>query len=702
MYRFIFFYLIISLTLADNSYTCDNKKNLFTFQKKYSTNNKINASAKHSSIKDNIYYLNGDVEIMLKNYIINADNININKKKKIAQASGNVKLQLRDFLLTTNNLSINASDMSFKADDAKYNYLKTGENGKAKNINLNNNVLILKDVSYSLCAINKKQDWQIKASEIILDKKNNKGKIKHVRFNFFDIPIFYFPVFYWALEGRTTGILLPGLSNYSNNKDSGYELKIPYYFNIAPDKDLLLTAKYLSSRGLGINSLYRQLLAKNKADGYLESDIRLIKDKINNKKRWLGKIKFNKKITDKIKINLNLNKISDKLYFEEIENSGTDIRYLYSNATLSYKNNNNQTSAYISANTTQTINNGEDYYIKDLDLYAKQSFKKFINTDIVFSTVKFSHKDNSRQTGIRSYADITFNKKITNLNYWLNPSININTAYYNLANNTNKKRTIYSFKLDSKLFFIKKMSLFNTKIKQNLVPEIAYLYTPKIDQQTLPNFDSEQLILSYDNLFSNRDFSSIDRINAKNNIALGISSDFIDDDNGNTYATLKLARSFNIKNNNKSNMLLTANFFINNITINNTIEFNNVILEQHSVIDYKKNGIKFAGIAYHHTKKNNDKNIEIYASYPMQNNNHIFGTINKSLDTNKTNRITFGYTYNSCCFSIIIAHFKKLHTPDNSYNNRTSIRLVLKGFSSTGRSFIKKIKKEIPNYLPKL
>ena len=65
---------------------------------------------------------------------------------------------------------------------------------------------------------------------------------------FKDVPIFYTPYIAFPLgDERKSGILFPSFGHSGNN---GYQLEVPYYFNLAPNYDATLTPGYLSARGV--------------------------------------------------------------------------------------------------------------------------------------------------------------------------------------------------------------------------------------------------------------------------------------------------------------------------------------------------------------------------------------------------------------------------------------------------------------------
>jgi LPS-assembly protein len=82
----------------------------------------------------------------------------------------------------------------------------------------------------------------------------------------------------------------------------------------------------------------------------------------------------------------------------------------------------------------------------------------------------------------------------------------------------NEVRSIYSFNIDSKLFFEKNTHLFGGNFIQTLTPRLAYNYTPERNQSNLTNFDSERINKLYENLFSSKKFTGLDRISKASDV----------------------------------------------------------------------------------------------------------------------------------------------------------------------------------------
>jgi LPS-assembly protein len=86
--------------------------------------------------------------------------------------------------------------------------------------------------------------------------------------------------------------------------------------------------------------------------------------------------------------------------------------------------------------------------------------------------------------------------------------------------------------MDTGLFFDRDMNFFHYSLRQTLEPRAYYTYVPFRDQNNLPVFDTTVNTLTYDQLFTYNRFSSIDRINDANQVALGLTTRFIDQQSG--------------------------------------------------------------------------------------------------------------------------------------------------------------------------
>ena len=233
----------------------------------------------------------------------------------------------------------------------------------------------------------------------------------------------------------------------------------------------------------------------------MESTLEYIADdRKADKKRWLVDTNFNYKINDNLKLDLSLNRVSDKLYFKEIAHKNKGLETLSSQVRFDYKNQNLK--AYIFNEKEQVVGSGTNTYSTDLEVFVKKSFKhKYADIKASITRTDFNHKDKNKIQGIRTNTDISAKKVIKTGSYSITPSINLVNTSYNLDNAKNTDRTTYNAGIDSKLFLERNTNFFGKSLTQTLVPRLSYIYSPKKNQDNLPNFDTNEKNLTYDNLF---------------------------------------------------------------------------------------------------------------------------------------------------------------------------------------------------------
>ena len=700
---------------------CQQDDGLLFPKQTLSTDDSLNVIADRSEItKKDQYLLTGNVSLNSSEYYLAADRINIKKSSKTSSATGNVKFQDRDLMMIADTAFVQKKDDSTytSLERIKFHYPKLQINGGAKKITNNGVEQVFDSSTYSLCPLGN-TDWRMKADKITLNTAANQGVAEDVTVEFFGVPIFYSPRHTWVLEGRGSGFLAPAFGSYNDSNSSAYQVRIPYYFNIAPDRDFLLSLNQLSSRGSVLEGKYRQLITggDNWDSGRFEAEGHyLYKDDITSQDRWLLNSKLDLTLNKRTKLNIVTSRVSDTDYFKEITHEDTSVSSLDSHANLLYDDEKRNLYFSVFSENKQLINSGAETYTRAPEVLISKDVEALGGRNINLSilSTKFAHKNPDKDTGIRTHAQINFSRTISNNAYTLTPSLNISNTDYAMNGSANQNRSIAQFRLDSKLFLERETRLFDRDVIQTLTPRLAYNYTPKKDQIDLPNFDSEAKSNSYESLFSSQKFTGIDRINNANDITIGFESDFIDEETGSTYLSLKAAQAFYsdgqdldingaLANRRKySDIFASANFTFNDYTFNNEFQYNpetSKIDKRDSAITYSLSPRKFLTIAHHDDQ--GKKSVELYGAYPVFNNVHIFTGINRSLTDSITNKETTGIAYESCCWAVRLAHFKK-HLSGNDYDYVTKFELVLKGLASSTPELARRLEKNIPNYLANL
>ena len=718
--RYLLLLLFSYLSMNAFANVCGNY--LLFDKKSLSSDNIANIEADSSSVENkNIFRLNGNASLISPDYALQADQILINKELKGVSSSGNVKFNNQDTLLASQNLEITKKENTnfIKANSAEYSLPDQNIRGFAAKLSGTSDLKTFNNVIYTKCPVGN-LNWNIDADSIVLNSKTNRGKAKNAVLKLHGIPVVYTPSVEWVISGKGSGFLAPSFSSYSDDESSkkGYSVNIPYFFNIAPDRDVLLGLNHLSTRGENLTAKYRQLIYGNSfwQKGRLESEVRYLdNDKILNKNRWLLDSNLNLSLNDYTNLTLVNNRVSDKNYFKEVALKGTSDERLISSINIDHQSNLFNTNIYSEA--AQVVNSASPEYEKNLEV----NFSKSLNMDtgielnLSNSYTDFDHKSPSSSTGARNHLNLSLSKNFQNLAYEVKPSISFLNTQYDLDDSSSINRSLYAVNVDSKLFLEREVDVSDQEYIQTLVPRITYTYVPKKNQSSIPNFDSESLNSSYDALFSGESFTGFDKVSNQNSLTFGLESEFINDNSGETLLTLKAAQKFYLDDelmNSSGNLEKTTDSTRGYSNIETAIDLTKGVFNFINSLslnpDSKKVVKASSGIKLNFSPKsfgtlqfvddNNVENLRFNGSLQLNDINHVFWNAQRNLTTKTTDRLTLGIAREDCCIAYRFALFKK-HLSNQNYSHEKAFEIVFKGLSSSTPSLRRRIEEEIPDYI---
>jgi len=714
---------------------CPEYQTLFPLEELSNNSEILDIEADKSEIIENKYHLSGDVELKSEAYFLAADDVDVFTSDNSTLAQGNVRFQDKTYLITSDVLSAKKVDDEVIATARNANYQNFavgpgGANGYTEMISKTSNSVLLTNATYSLCPVNE-NDWLIDAESIELDLDKNRGIADKAKVVFYGVPIFYLPKYSWVLEGRGSGFLTPSYDSYSETSQTkrSYSLRVPYYFNIAPDRDLVLASKYMSSRGLIYEGKYRQLIAPKitEEDEHSIWEIEthfLFDDKITNLNRWLIDTSIELDFSEKTHLSAQYHRVSDAKYFEEITRTNTNVKTLKSHLKFSFDDPEKHLVATILTEDEQPVNAGISVYTKALEGSISKTFntdnKMPIQVDIV--STKFAHDTPGKESGVRTHANLGVTKEISSEFPIIRTRANISSTYYRLDNSNNINRTIAGTGVDFAFPFTSQGNLYGSEVNNTLTPRISYNYRAKEVQGNIPIFDTTDKyddIITFADLTSGERYTGLDRITNANDITLSIESSHrdvnaLDDDKD--LLNMKIAQTFytddevvsDTANTNYetrrsySDIAASIDVAISNLTFGSSVQFNpdsSSITKKENSLSYILHPRKFVSIIL--SDEGTKKTRKIYGSYPLNNSIHLFGGLDKTTSTGVTNAETTGIAYESCCWALRLAHFKE----DNGvggYNYSTGVELVLSGLGSTATPLKDRIEANIPDYYANL
>lgn len=494
----------------------------------------------------------GNVEVSKGNSVIYADEMVYNKDKKTIRAIGNVKVK---------NIEIGnmrATEAEVQDDFSKGTFLGSvmffndGAYFSSPKVDRETaNVTTFYKSIYSFCPndeikenndlAGKKRDFaSIKSSKSTINRETEMVKTKHGFLRIYNVPLLYIPYIQFPLPAkkRQSGFLSP---SYTKTTNFGIGAKIPYYWNIAPNKDLTVTPQlHLNSNQFILNNDFRHIadygqystsfeFANNKLKTNLD---RTVVTPSKKEYRWnlkgVGAFDFSTNLSS----DFALNTVSDRNY---LRNYHFDyLAYTISKGDVNYINGRN----YHSARTVR-VQELEDVDGVKSAAFVLPSLDSHIESKPMFFKEKFALTSNvtaiNRDSGLQyrratliPEASIPFNLKgnLFNLGakfqgdfYWLENN------FKHTPPNNNYELTQTNYKpeisLQWHLPLIKKAKS-NTLMIEPMVNFVSSSY--KKSYTKLPDEDGNSSELSVSNLFINDRIAGYDRNEAGERINYGLKS----------------------------------------------------------------------------------------------------------------------------------------------------------------------------------
>ncbi|KXO86955.1 LPS export ABC transporter periplasmic protein LptC [Acinetobacter venetianus] len=487
--------------------------------------------------------LQGNVIIDQEGRTIRADQVTIDSTQTYANAQGRVQLAQSGLLTQSDQINYNLKTQTGDLNNSFYISEQQHAHGHASQIKrANEDLVILKDASYTACPPEQKPAWRIQAKEIELNQDTGRGVTRGTKLYVKDVPVLAVPYFNFPIDDRrTTGILNP---NFGYSNDGGAQLTVPVYLNLAPNYDLTLTPSYMSKRGVKLDAEFRYMTENFGSGriwgGYLPTD-----NQYDNKDREDLHFLHNWKINDQWSTNLEYNHASDKDYFSDFNtspNSKTDLN-LRRAWELNYQNGIPGLKAQLKVEDFQTL----DETIKDADKpYARlpqfllnyvtgdpQGLQYEFNNDTAYFKKSINDGSALESSGTRIYNQFAVRYNyLTPSWFYAIPEVSVRSinTYYDQDAQVNrgsddlqKSVVVPQFTFATGVTFEK-----DGKYLQSISPRAFYAYSPYKNQEDYPNFDSTTASISYDQLFNPYRFYGHDRLDDNNFLSLGVTYSLLD------------------------------------------------------------------------------------------------------------------------------------------------------------------------------
>ena len=490
--------------------------------------------------------LTGGVAISQGDREVTAESATYDASERRFEVEGNVEYRSPEVRLKGGTGSWNALGTG-KFTGAEFELPQRPARGSASELEMTDQGEIkMQDVRFTTCPAGN-TDWELRASSIDIDQRTQQGKGRNVRVDLKGIPILYTPVISFPVGNiRKSGFLFP---SFGNSDKSGFEIGVPYYYNLAPNYDLTLTPFLLSRRGFGVGVDYRYLTARSRGkldNSYLPGD-----DLAGNDRR-LSTLWHRTDFTDQLRLEADLSDVSDTSYFEDfgLGPDGTSITFLDRHIHLAWLGERWRLDGEVQ--DFQTIDLAVDPLDRPYSRLPQIAFTGLwpmaggFEASLDAETVWFERS--AGVTGLRTDATPQIAWALRGPGYHFEPSAAFRATAYELSDTApgadeSPDRTAPILSLDTGLVFEREAGE-HGQFVHTLEPRLRYNWIPFRDQDNLPLFDTALPDLNLVQLFRTNRYVGADRLGDANELAAGLTTRLLRAESGQQYLTATVGQRF--------------------------------------------------------------------------------------------------------------------------------------------------------------
>lgn len=599
----------------------------------------------------------------------------------------------------------------------------------------------MENATYTSCPAGN-QDWLLRIEDLDLDYVKSLGAARQVRVEYMDVPILYAPWMDFALDDRRkSGFLAP---TYGVSNGRGLELLTPWYWNIAPNRDATIMPRLMTKRGLQVSGEFRYL-----EDRYAgEMSLALLpNDRVADRNRFQVFLKHNHKFDDQWSGKLEYERVSDDTYFSDLSSvvNQTSRVNLPQTASLAYEGGWWRAAGLVQRYQTLQDPDPAKFIVEpyqrlpQLTLAAhKELFQGYRNAllDFTGEYVYYDHQMGGRVQGARLHAHpslaFPFQTSYSNVT----PRLGWYFTRYTLDDATRDEpdsvataapadgyadatRSLPVFSLDANLLMERDWSFMGRDYIQTLEPRAFYVYIPYKNQDRIPVFDSSLGELSLDQLFTENQFTGVDRINNANQITLALTSRFLDRATGVERMEVTFGQRYYFSDQrvgltssstqhgaNTTDILAHVSGQITpkwrlNAGVQVSTDDGELIKGSFGGA-YRDGPGKVFNADYRYTKDsitsaNSINQIDLSAQWPLAPMWYGVGRLNYSFKDNRLVEGLAGLEYNAGCWSLR-GVLQQLATTENTATSAFFLQLELRGLTKLGPNPLDVLKRSISGY----
>ena len=693
--------------------------------------------------------LEGDAILRRGDTVIRADRLEYYQPDDLARARGNVRINRAGNVYEGPLLELKVESFEGFFIQPKYRFLLNDGHGEADRADfIDDKRVVVRNATFTTCrrlaGPSWLPDWILRAATLRLDYEEDTGVAEGAVLSFKGVPILPVPYLSFPLsDQRKSGFLPPsmGLGNVN-----GAELTLPYYWNIAPNRDATFFPTLMTKRGVDLGAEFRYL--ESNYSGGIRGNV-MPADRLRDSSRWgvaathRGTVDTGIAAIGALGLNLNLNRVSDDNYWRDFTRTTPSLtqRLLANDATASWGR--GFFSASARALKWQTLQDAASPITPPYDRlpqvsarYARINLSGFdVSLDADYTRFESDRLLTGQPNAKRTYSLAQISRPWTSQAGFITPKLQLHASNYQfdapLADGAlSASRIVPTFSLDSGLVFERDTSYFGRAFRQTLEPRAFYVATPFRQQNLLPNYDSGANDFNFASIFTENAFVGNDRISDSNLLTLGLTTRLLDPQSGAESVRLGIAQRLRFKDqtvtlpggtpatDRLSDLLLGAAVnWSPQWSVDATVQFNPE--DKRSVRStlgarYSPGNYRVLSAAYRYQRAASEQ-LDVAWQWPLNDlwgdrgqdlgagrgqgdgRWYSVGRLNYSLADRKLVDTVVGLEYDAGCWLGRIV-LERLQTGLTSANQRIMFQLEFLGFSRLGSNPLKSLKDNIPRY----
>ena len=292
------------------------------------------------------------------------------------------------------------------------------------------------------------------------------GIAKHMVVHFHRLPILYFPYVAFPIsDERRTGFLFP---TFGFGDNWGFNFRVPFYWNIAPQRDATFNGHYMANRGILLGGEYRYIGETDSGDfnGLVRGEW-LPDDKVTGGARHGWSFSHQQRLGDHWDGDIDVGYVSDRDYLSDLGDGleVTSASHIPQEIRIGYRSD----STVLNARLQQyqivdpSVDEGGEPYARlpgiDIEWDTPLRGRQF-KVNVESSLNRFSHPVAARTQGTRlhlaPFGELNFDRTYG----YLRPRLTFAFTGYTLENTASEdaSRTLPMVHIDSRLYLDRDMS----------------------------------------------------------------------------------------------------------------------------------------------------------------------------------------------------------------------------------------------------